>query len=254
MSVADPLGPCYPPSTFADSGTNSGLFIYILQYYVGLCFSTTHYPPHWLSHPFLFYFQTTKGKLLDIVHPLHRVTIKNSFRDVQQIIANGIVETTAKEQRCFWAAWTLWLACAFPTIDLYCLHQPTKVQIELLAAFATHVQYGRFLARKYQVCTKTVQVALCAVTKKFKLDGQQNPLVNSQEVYTQKIKQLLNRFRKFDPPPKRKLAILLAVPNWWSHHHYFLLFAKTRGIYLLPPRGQETNNSVQTLRCVPLGA
>ena len=148
------------------------------------------------------------------MHPLHRITIKNSFRDVQQTIANGIVETTAKERCHFWAAWTHWLACVFPTIDLYCLHQPTKVQIELLTAFATHVRHGRFLAQKYQVCTKTVQVALRAVTKKFELDGQQNPLVNSQGVYTQKIKQLLNGFRKFDPPPKRKLAIPLAVPAW----------------------------------------
>ena len=128
------------------------------------------------------------------MHPLHRITIKNSFRDVQQTIADGIVETTAKERCRFWAAWTLWLACVFLTIDLYCLHQPTKVQIKLLAAFATHVQHGRFLARKYQVCTETVQVALRSVTKIFELDGQQNPLVNLQGVYTQKIKQLLNGF------------------------------------------------------------
>ena len=148
------------------------------------------------------------------MHPKQRYTIGINFRNVQQALANGIVETTAKEQRRFWAAWTLWLACAFPTIDPYCLHQPTKVQIKLLAAFATHVQHGRFSARKYQVRTETVQVALRAVTKKFELDGQRNPLVNSQGVYTQKIKQLLNGFRKFDPPPKQKLAIPLSVPVW----------------------------------------
>ena len=148
------------------------------------------------------------------MHPLHRVTIENSFRDVQQTIADGIVETTAKERRRFWATWTLWLPCAFLTIDPYCLHQPTEVQIKLLAAFGTHVRHGRFSQPIRKVCTKTVQVALQTVTKKFELDGQRNPLVNLQGIYTQKIKQLLNGFRKFDPPPKRKLAIPLSVPVW----------------------------------------
>ena len=172
------------------------------------------------THPadFLTLFTSTftppAGKLLDLVHPNQRHTIETNFRNVQQALANGIVETTAKERRRFWAAWTLWLACAFPTIDPYCLHQPTKVQIKLLAAFATHVRHGRFSARKCQVCTETVQVALRAVTKKFELDGQRNPLVNSQGVYTQKIKQLLSGFRKFDPPPRRKLAVPISVPIW----------------------------------------
>ena len=57
-------------------------------------------------------------------------------------------------------------------------------------------------------------MALRAVTKKFELDGQQNPLVNLQGVYIQKIKQLLNGYRKFDPPLKQKLAIRLSVPVW----------------------------------------
>ena len=148
------------------------------------------------------------------MHPNQRYTIKINFRNVQQALADGIVETTAKERRRFWAAWTLWLAISFPTIDPFCFHQSTQDKIELLAAFGTHVRYGRFSRPTREVRTETVQVALRAVTKKFELDGQQNPLVNSQGVYTQKIKQLLNGFRKFDPPPKRKLAIPLSVPVW----------------------------------------
>ena len=57
-------------------------------------------------------------------------------------------------------------------------------------------------------------MALGAVTKKFKLDGQQNPLVNPQGGYTQKIKQLLSGFRKFNPPPQRKLAVPISLPIW----------------------------------------
>ena len=148
------------------------------------------------------------------MHPNKRHEVKSNFRNVQQALADGIVETTAKERRRFWAAWTLWLANTFPTIDPLCLSQSTAVQIELLAAFGTHVQYGGFSKQKSQVCTKTVQVALGAVTKKFELDGQQNPLVNPQGGYTQKIKQLLSGFQKFDPPPRRKLAVPISVPIW----------------------------------------
>ena len=57
-------------------------------------------------------------------------------------------------------------------------------------------------------------MVLGAVTKKFKLDGQQNLLVNPQGGYRQKIKQLLNGFQKFDPPPQRKLAVPISVPIW----------------------------------------
>ena len=146
------------------------------------------------------------------MHPSKRHKVESNFINVQQALANGIVETTAKEQRRFWAAWTLWLANTFPTIGLLCLSQSTAVQIKLLAAFGTHVRYGVFSKQKSQVCTKTVQVALRAVTKKFKLDGQRNPLVNPQGGYTQKIKQLLNGFQKFDPPPQRKLAVPISVP------------------------------------------
>ena len=131
------------------------------------------------------------------MHPKQQTSIKINFRNVQQALANGIVETTAKERRRFWAAWTLWLAISFPTIDPFCFHQSTQDKIELLAAFGTHVRHGRFSRPTREVRTETVQVALRAVTKKFELDGQQNPLVNSQGVYTQKIKQLLNGFRKW---------------------------------------------------------
>ena len=78
------------------------------------------------------------------MQPKQQTSIKISFRDVQQALANGIMETTAKERRRFWAAWTLWLAFSFPTIDPYCLYQTTADKIELLTAFGTHVHQERF--------------------------------------------------------------------------------------------------------------
>ena len=79
------------------------------------------------------------------MHPKQQTSIEINFRDVQQALANGIVEATAEELRRFWAAWTLWLAFSFPTIDPYCLSQTTAEKIKLLAAFGTHVRQGRFL-------------------------------------------------------------------------------------------------------------
>ena len=97
---------------------------------------------------------------MDLVHPTVEHRIKNIFRVVQQSLADGIVETTAKERRRFWKAWRDWMASSFPDIEAEQFHQPWPVQIKLLAAFGTHVQCGGVLERYEQVCTKTVQVAL----------------------------------------------------------------------------------------------
>ena len=76
---------------------------------------------------------------MGLVHPTAKHRIKNIFRVVQQSLADGIVETTTKERRRFWKAWKDWMALSFPDIEAEQFYQPQPVQIELLAAFGTHV-------------------------------------------------------------------------------------------------------------------
>ena len=97
---------------------------------------------------------------MDLVHPTAEHRIKNIFRVVQQSLADGIVETTAKERRRFWNAWKEWMASLFPDIEAERFYQPRPLQIKLLAAFGTHVRCGGVSERYEQVRTETVQVAL----------------------------------------------------------------------------------------------
>ena len=87
-------------------------------------------------------------------------------------------------------------------------------RVELLAAFAHHVRSGGVSRRTQQVRTQTVEVALRAISTMFQMDHEPSPLVTSQGKYTKKIGQLLESYRREDPPSKPKLAIPLSVPTY----------------------------------------
>ena len=103
----------------------------------------------------------------------------------------------------------------------------------MLAAFTHHVQHGGVSRQQQCVCAKTVEVALRAVTKKLKLDGQQNPLVTAQGSYVQAIKQLLACYRKDDPPVQQQTAVPLSV----------LQFLRTNAIDTRDPRCEAVANT-----------
>ena len=88
-------------------------------------------------------------------------------------------------------------------------HVSEPEQIDLLAAFAHHVQSGGFSTRKYQVRTQTVQVVLQAINLKIKLNRQQSPVVDAQGKYPKKISELLKSYWQEDPPSIPKLAVPL---------------------------------------------
>lgn len=95
------------------------------------------------------------------------------------------------------------------------MHALTPPQrVELLAAFAHHVRSGGVSRRTQQVRTQTVEVALRSISTMFQMDHEPSPLVTSQGKYTKKIGQLLESYRREDPPSKPKLAIPLSVPTY----------------------------------------
>ena len=54
-------------------------------------------------------------------------------------------------------------------------------------------------------------MALRSISTQLKLDGKQNPLADAQGKHPQAIRQLLEGYRREDPPTQPKLAIPLAV-------------------------------------------
>ena len=93
----------------------------------------------------------------------------------------------------------------------------------MLAAFAYYVRQGGVSQRKQHVCAKTVLVALRSISTQLQLDGEQNLVVDADGKYPKVISQLLDGFRRDDPPTQPKLAIPLAVPL------YLLKAARSRG-------------------------
>lgn len=87
-------------------------------------------------------------------------------------------------------------------------------RVELLAAFAHHVRTGGVSQRSQQVRTQTVEVALRAISTSFQMDHEPSPVVTAQGKYTKKISQLLESYRREDPPSKPKLAVPLSVPSY----------------------------------------
>jgi hypothetical protein len=76
------------------------------------------------------------------------------------------------------------------------------------------VRSGGVSKRAQQVRTQTVEVALRAISTTFQLDHEPSPVVTTQGKYTKKISQLLESYRREDPPSKPKLAVPLSVPNY----------------------------------------
>ena len=147
---------------------------------------------------------------------------------MSKALGNGVVASTKRERLRFWSAWQTWLAFNFPTVHLN-LHQVSRSdQIELLAAFAHHVRSGGVSRRTHQVRTQTVQVALRAISTKIQLDGQQSPVVDSQGKYPKKISELLESYRREDPPPTPKLAVPLSVPRFMLMNNYSSKSAKEK--------------------------
>ena len=156
--------------------------------------------------------------------------IQALFRSMSKALGNGVVASTKRERLRFWSAWQTWLAFNFPTVHPNLQQCSRSYQIELLAAFAHHVRSGGVSNRAHQVRTQTVQVALRAISTKIQLDGQQSPVVDSQGKYPKKISELLESYRREDPPPTPKLAVPLSVPRFMLINTYSSKSAKAKSI------------------------
>lgn len=84
--------------------------------------------------------------------------------------------------------------------------------MNLLAAFAYYVRQGGISKCQQHVCAQTVLVALQSISIQLQLDRKQNQVVYLEQKYPKAISQILEGFRRNDPPIQPKLAVPLVVP------------------------------------------
>ena len=158
-------------------------------------------------------FPTTTESILDTVPVQLKDSIQSLFRATSQAIDAGVVASTKVAHRRFWNAWTKWICINFTTHhpDLHTTNRAN--QTTLLAAFAHHVCTGGIRGTNRKVCAQTVQVALRAISSTLILDRKQSPLGSAKEDYPKVIVQLLEGYKRTDPPPQPKLAVPITVPR-----------------------------------------
>ena len=97
---------------------------------------------------------------------------------------------------------------------------PDQQRVDLLCAFAARVRSGA-LGKGHQVRCGTVQVALRAIGATFELAEQPNPTYNpytiNKATYWKRISQLLETYRREDPPAQAQLAVPVTVAHYHAH-------------------------------------
>ena len=73
--------------------------------------------------------------------------------------------------------------------------------------------------RKHKVRAQTVAVALRAISTTMQLEEQLSPVVDAQGHYPKAISQLLEGYKRQDPPAEPKLVIPVIVPNHLVQHN-----------------------------------
>ena len=150
---------------------------------------------------------------MDTIPPKYANHIRRLFSDTTRAIERGVVATTAAARRRLWKNWSEWLRTYFPNYRQDLGNTPRPQQEAILAAYTHHVRSGGFSNGKQQVRAQTVQMVLSAITATLLLDGQQSPLVHEKGSYPKPISQLLEGYKREDPPPQPKLAVPVRVPN-----------------------------------------
>ena len=110
------------------------------------------------------------------------------------------MELTKCERLHFFYAWKGWLSIYFPTVQPNLQFIPCKNQLDLLAAFMYYVRQGGISQRQQHVHVQTVLVALRSISTQLQLDGEQNPVVDVEGKYPKAISQILEGFRRNNPP------------------------------------------------------
>ena len=130
-----------------------------------------------------------------------------------QDVLDGVVAQTTRERIRFYNYWVRWLSVLLPSISPNLQELTREQQLHVLVAYGKYVRHGNLSRRKCKVRAETVALSFRSISLTLQLDGQLNPLETKEGKFPKKISQLLEGYRRKDPPPKPQLAVPVQVPN-----------------------------------------
>ena len=123
----------------------------------------------------------------------------------------GRVEATTKNREVHWGHWTRFVRPL--GMDPYLANTPFEEQVRVLTAFAGLVRVGAFgHGRKVQASTVTSYIS--SVGQTISLARNANPTkIDGGTKFLPRLSQMLDGFRKEDPPTNKKLPIEVDIPE-----------------------------------------
>jgi hypothetical protein len=151
-------------------------------------------------------------ELLDLLPNFLRGRYASDFRIADEGFYSGWVAVTTKGRESCWAHWAAYVAPM--GVDPFLQDTPFTVRVCLLKGFAGRVRTG-YYGQGQQVQAGSVSSAITAVGQAIALAANTNPtkIVGSDKLLPC-LQQMLNGFRKADPPTTKQLPVEADMPEF----------------------------------------
>ena len=127
-----------------------------------------------------------------------------------EAIGNGVVDDNNKTHKKYWNYWKQYTKQF--EVDPFLATCTNIQQIIIITAFAARVRTG-YYGKGHTVRVPTVTKALAAISKTIKLAGEQSPIYKAEKTYRIPVAQLIEGYRREDPPATPQLALPIRVPE-----------------------------------------
>ena len=134
--------------------------------------------------------------------------IQGDILSAWQVIGNGVVVNNNKTREKYWNHWKQYTSNF--KVDPYLTTCTSTQQIIIITAFAARVRTG-YYGQGSTVRVPSVTQALAAISTTIKLAGELSPLYKSEKTYKTPVAQLLEGYRREDPPATPQLALPIIV-------------------------------------------
>ena len=125
--------------------------------------------------------------------------------------ANGVTAKTNATRKKYWQHWERYATSA--KVDPFIGPSVPPFERDLVTgAFAARVRTGKY-GNRDQIKVSGVSDAFAAISKTIELAGKTSPLYRAEKKYQLHLKQVVEGFRRTDPPTILQLAVPVTVPH-----------------------------------------